>query len=376
MMHLLGQILYERNADKKMYPASTTKVLTAIVVMENCNLDDKVTVSSNAINSVESGYITANLKDGEVFTIEQLLNILIVSSANDAAIVLAEHISGSVENFCKLMNETATKIGCINSHFVNPNGVHNENHYSTARDLALIGQYSLKFEKLKELYDKTYFKLPVTDIYTSDDRIFGATNELINSNYENNYYKYAIGMKTGHTTPAGYCLIGYAKKNDLELITVLLKSSTSDNRYLETKMLFEYGFNNYSFKKFATKGNSVETIYVKGSTKDTKKLNLILDNDIAFTVSNSLDILNIKSETKINENIKAPITKGTILGSVSYTLNGIEYTANLIAENDVHASHMFLKFMILFILIFIVLIVIKLRNSKLKKKRITMIKRL
>ena len=300
MMYLHGQILYERNADQKMYPASTTKVLTAVVVMENCNLEDNVTVSQTAINSVESGYITANLKAGEVFTVEQLLNILIVSSANDAALVLAEHVSGSVEDFCKLMNETAAKIGCTNSNFVNPNGVHNENHYSTARDLALIGNYSLKFETLKELYNKTYFKLPVTDIYTSDDRIFGTTNELISSNYENNYYEYAIGMKTGHTTPAGYCLMGYAEKNGLELITVLLKSSTSDNRYLETKMLFEHGFNNYSYKKFATKGNCVETISVKGATKDTKKLNLILDNDIAFTVSNSLDLLSIKSETKIN----------------------------------------------------------------------------
>ena len=376
MMYHHGQILYERNADEKMYPASTTKVLTAVVVMENCNLEDNVTVSQEAISNVESGYITANLKAGEVFTVEQLLNILMVSSANDAALVLAEHISGSTEEFCKLMNETASKIGCTNSNFVNPNGVHNENHYSTARDLALIGNYSLKFEKLKELYNKTYFILPVTDIYTTDDRRFGTTNELINPNYKNNYYKHAIGMKTGHTTPAGYCLMGYAKKGDLELITVLLKSSTSDNRYLETKMLFEYGFNNYSFKKFATKGNCVETISVKGATKDTQKLNLILDNDIAFTVSNSLDILSIKSKTKINENIKAPIKKGTVLGSVSYNLNGIEYSANLIAENDVKSSHMFLKFMILFVIVFMILVVLKLRSSKLKKKRITMIKRL
>lgn len=376
MMYLLGQILYERNADEKMYPASTTKVLTAVVIMENCDLEDQVTVSPKAINSVESGYITANLKAGEVFTVEQLLNILMISSANDAALVLAEHVSGSIEDFCELMNQTATKIGCTSSNFVNPNGVHNENQYSTARDLALIGNYSLKFEKLKELYKKTYFTLPVTDIYTTDDRRFGTTNELINPNYETNYYKHAIGMKTGHTTPAGYCLIGYAQKGDLELITVLLKSSTSDNRYLETKMLFEYGFNNFSFKKFATKSNCVETISVKGATKDTKKLNLILDNDIAFTVSNSLDHLSIKSKTQIHENIKAPIAKGTILGSVSYTLNGIEYSANLIAENDVKSSYTILKFLILFVIVFILLIVLKLRTSKLKKKRITMIKRL
>lgn len=306
---------------------------------------------------------------------EELLNILIVSSANDAALVLAEHVSGSVEDFCKLMNTTAVKIGCSNSNFVNPNGVHHENHYSTARDLAIIGNYSLQFEELKNLFKKTYFKLPATDLYTSDDRIFSTTNELILSG-SSNYYRYALGLKTGFTTPAGQCLMGYASKDGLELITVLLNSSTSDNRYLETRMLFDYGFNNFSLKKFATKGNSVETVSIKGATKDTKKLNLILDNDISFTVSNDLDIINIKSETKINDNLKAPIAKGTILGSVTYTLNGIEYSANLIAENDVKSSHMFLKFMILFLVLFIILVVFKLRHSKLKKKRITMIKRL
>lgn len=374
MMHLLGQILYERDSNKILYPASLTKVLTAIVVMEHCNLEDTVTVNQTAIDGVEYGYITANLKAGETFTVEELLNILVVSSANDAALVLAEHVSGSAEDFCKLMNETAVKIGCKNSNFVNPNGVHNENHYSTAYDLALIGNYSLKFEKLKELFKKTYFKVPATDLYPKENRILSTTNELILSG-STNYYRYAQGLKTGFTTPAGFCLMGYASKDGLELITVLLNCSTSDNRYLETKDLFDYGFNNFSLKKFATKGNSVETVSVKGATKDTEKLNLILDNDIAFTVKNDVDILNIKHEIKINDKIKAPIVKGTILGSVTYTLNGIQYSANLVAENDVKSSHTFLKFMICFIVIFIILIVLKIRKSKLKKKRITMIKR-
>ena len=147
MIPLLGQILYERNSNKILYPASLTKILTAIVVMEHCNLEDIVTVNQSAIDSVEYGYVTANLQAGETFTVEELLNILIISSANDSALVLAEHVSGSVEDFCKLMNETATKIGCTNSNFINPCGTHNENHYSTAHDLALIGNYSLRFEK-------------------------------------------------------------------------------------------------------------------------------------------------------------------------------------------------------------------------------------
>lgn len=374
MMFLLGQTLYERNSDEQLYPASLTKVLTAVVVMEHCNLDDNVTVNQTALDSVEYGYTVINLKAGEVFTVEELLNVLLVSSANDAALVLAEHVSGSVENFVKLMNETATKIGCTNSNFVNPNGVHHENHYSTARDLLKIANYSLQFDKLKELYNTRYYKLRATDLYPKEDRICTTTNELLLSG-SSNYYKYAKGLKTGFTTPAGHCLIGYASKDGLELISVLLSGSTSDNRYLETRNLFDYGFSNYSYKKFATKGNSIETVMVKGATKETKKLNLILDNDINITVNNSLDVSTITKEIKINDKIKAPITKGTVLGSVTYTLNGIKYSANLVAENDVKSAHTFLKFIIFFIVIFVLLVVFKLRKSKLKKKRITMIKR-
>lgn len=367
-------MLYERNSSEKLYPASLTKLLTAIVVMEHCDLQDQVTVNQTAIDSVEFGYTIANLKAGETFTVEQLLNVILIPSAADASLVLAEHVSGTVENFCKLMNDTAVKIGCTNSNFVNPIGVHHENHYSTAHDLALIGNYALKFEPIKEICKKTYYKLPATSIYAKDDRIFSTTNELILSGSKN-YYKYAKGLKTGFTTPAGSCLIGYASKDGLDLLTVLLNCSTSDNRFLESKKLFDYGFTNFSYKQFATKGNSVETVSVKGATKGTKKLNLILDNDINITVNNDIDISTIKADIKINDKIKAPIAKDTVLGSVTYTANGIKYSANLIAENDVKSSHMFVKFIIFFLIVFIILLILKLRKSKLKKKRITMIKR-
>lgn len=369
-----GQVLYERNSHEKLYPASLTKVLTAIVVVENAKLDETVTISKSAINSVEFGYISSNLKEGEELTVEQLLNILIVSSANDVAVALAEHISGSVDNFAILMNETATKIGCTNSNFVNPNGTHNENHYSTAYDLSLIGNYALKFDILKEIFAKTSFTLPSTNLYTSGDRVYSTTNEILLS-WNNNYYKYAKGMKTGFTTPAGFCLITYAQKDDLQLLSVVLNSSTSDNRYLETKKILDYGFNNFSLKKFANKGDIIQTVSVKGATKDTKKLNLILNDDLFITVDNDLDLSTVKPQININQKIKAPIIEGTVLGSLSYTVNGITYTQNLIAKNDVKSSHLVLKFVIFFITIFVLLILYKLRISKLKKKRINMIKR-
>lgn len=313
-MHHLGQILYERNSNEKLYPASLTKVLTAIVVMENASLDAKTTVSQTALNSIEDGYVTSNLKVGEELTVEELLNILMVSSANDVAVVLAEYISGSVDNFCVLMNNTATKIGCTNSNFVNPNGTHNENHYSTAHDLALIGNYSLKFDKLREIFGKTSYTLE------QDNRTYATTNEMLLS-WNKNYYKYVKGMKTGFTTPAGNCLIAYAEKDNLKLLSVVLNSSTSDNRYLETKMLLDYGFDNFSLRKFANKGDTIQTISVKGATRKTKKLNLVLENDLYITVDNDLDLSSLQADIKIDKKIKAPIEKGKVLGTLSYTLN-------------------------------------------------------
>ena len=160
-----GKILYSKNANTKMYPASTTKIMTAILTLENCNLDDVATASHNAVYSIPYSYSVATIQEGEELTIEQLLNVLLIPSANDAAIVLAEHISGSVEEFAKLMNKKAEELGCKNTHFVNPNGIHNKNHTSTAYDLALMGQYAMKNETIRKIVSTKQFTLPTTNKY-------------------------------------------------------------------------------------------------------------------------------------------------------------------------------------------------------------------
>ena len=146
-----GKILYKKNIDNKMYPASTTKILTAIIAIENCDMFEKVVASKEAIRSVKTGYSNAAIQVGESFTVEELLKVLMVHSANEAGNILAEHISGSVEEFAKLMNVKAKQIGCKNSNFVNPHGVHDENHYTTAYDLALIGRYAMQILKFREI---------------------------------------------------------------------------------------------------------------------------------------------------------------------------------------------------------------------------------
>ena len=152
-----GKIIYEKNAYERKFPASTTKVMTAILAIENCNLDDKATASEYAVMSIPSGYTNANIQVGETLTIKDLVYSLMVTSANESAIILGEHISGSEEAFCMLMNDKAKELGCKDTHFVNPSGIHNENHYSTAYDLSLIAREVIKHEQYLAISTKTSY---------------------------------------------------------------------------------------------------------------------------------------------------------------------------------------------------------------------------
>ena len=379
-----GKILYEKNINEKMYPASLTKVLTAIVVLENSNLDDNATVSYDAVMSIPYGYVTANLQVDEVLTVEELLYVLMVGSSNDAAIVLAEHIAGSVENFSEMMNEKAKEIGCTNTHFVNPNGEHDENHYTTAYDLALMAKYAMQNDTFRNIVSTTSYKLPATNKYDKDDRLFTTTNSLLminnNDRADNYYYKYAIGIKTGFTTPAGNCLIAAAKKDDLELISVVLGAGQTDDglsaRYIDTISLFDYGYNTYSLREIAKAGSTIQTANIKGATRNTKKLDVIAKNDIYVLSKNENKNLAILPEVHLNENLKAPINQGDKVGTVKYTSEGIEYTEDLLASNDVKKSHFLIKFLLFVLLVFICLLYLDYRKRMIKRKRMAHRKRL
>ena len=240
-----GRIAYEKNAEERMYPASTTKILTAILAVEKCNMSDVVTINNDMVSQVPPSYTTAYLTPGEKITVEQLLNCLLIPSANDAGFALAIHISGSVEAFSNLMNEKAREIGCQNSNFVNPSGIHNENHYSTAKDMALIGLYATRYPQIMDIVCKTNYDLQPSN---SSSRSFYTTNTLLKPD-SSTYYEYATGMKTGFTDPAGACIIASAKKDNMEFIAVVLNAPESDSntnyRDLDCKTLFEYGFTNF-----------------------------------------------------------------------------------------------------------------------------------
>ena len=175
-----GKIIYEDSAKEKKYPASVTKILTAILVLENCELDDVATVSEKSISNIPSGYVIAPLFAGEKMSIEDLLYALMLKSANDAAYVLAEHVGGSVEGFSDMMNKKAKELGCENTHFVNPNGIHNEEHYTTAYDLYLISKYAMQNEKFAKIVSTYQYTLSATNKYPNKDRVMQSTNYFLN----------------------------------------------------------------------------------------------------------------------------------------------------------------------------------------------------
>lgn len=326
-----NKVLYKKEENKKMYPASTTKILTAILVLENCNLNDVVTSSYNAIMSVPEGYSIAKIQIGEQLTVEQLLELLLVYSANDAANVLAEYVGGSTDSFVAMMNTKINELGLTDSHFTNPYGLHDENHYTTAHDLAVIMQYCLKNENFRKIAGQASCAIPATNLY--GPRSFDSTNELLipGNPY---YYKYLTTGKTGFTSPAKECLVSSAYRDDLELICVVLGS---DNRFSDTRTIYEYGYENYSIKNIANENDVITNIKVSNATKNTKNLDLLICEPIYALVKNSDFDNEIIPEIILNKNISAPIEEGAILGKVKYTINGVTYTTDLIAAHAVES---------------------------------------
>lgn len=369
-----GKILYQKNAKEKRYPASTTKVMTALLTLENCKLSDIATVSADAI-ILPSGYANANLQVGEELSIENLLYALLVKSANEAATVLAEHIAGSVDKFADMMNQRAKELGCENTHFVNPNGIHNENHYTTAYDLYLIAQEAMKNETFRKIVTTTSYTLPATNKYPEANRSFPNTNDLIRVNKSNRadnyYYKDAIGIKTGYTKEAKNCLISASNRDGLEFISVVLGAGTTESglseRYIDTINLFNYGYDNYSKKIIKEKGNTIETIEIKNGTKETKNLNLVLKDNIEAFVKNDFKIENINPTITLNDNLVAPIITDDTVGTISYSIDGIEYKSDLLAGSTVYAKtdiSIYLVVAGLAILLFAIILMPKKKHSK------------
>ncbi len=355
-----NKILYNKNSNDRMFPASTTKIMTAILALENCNLNDKATASYNAVMTIPSGYSTANIQIDEELTIEQLLELLLVHSANDAANVLAEYVGGSVDSFVSMMNTKANELGLSGTHFTNPYGLHDDNHYTTAHDLAILMQYCFKNDTFKKICGQASCAIPQTN--KSEPRKYSSTNEMLVAN-NSNYYPYLTVGKTGFTTEAGECLVSVAYHNDLELIGVILNSN---NRFNDTRSLYDYGFNNFSIQNIVKEKDTITTVTVQNATSKTKNLELLVSENIPVLANKNTNLSDIKPQISLNSNISAPIEEGTVLGKVTYTVEGVGYTTNLIAANSVQKSKitLYILYGSIICLILIIFLIFKISKKK------------
>ncbi len=237
-------------------------------------------------------------KFGEKIKVEDLLYAMLIPSGNDAANVLAEHVSGSLSGFAELMNKKAKEIGCTNSNFTNPSGIHDENLYTTAYDLSLIARYAMNFETFRKVVSTPSYTLPSTNAYSKADRTFSISNSLINPNSKD-YYEYATGIKTGYTSSAKDCLIASAKKDDIEFMIVVLGAGSRSNgqkeRYLDCKTLFDFAFDNYTayYKNLQEEKARKSKIMSANNLIDNENTSTYNNSDFLKTISKVIAIIAI-----------------------------------------------------------------------------------
>lgn len=315
-----GNILYESNPDERVPIASVTKVMTMLLIMEavdsgKISLDDMVTVSENAMSY---GGSTMFLETGEQLTVNDMLKGIAVASANDGCVAMAEHLAGSESAFVDMMNEKAKELGMENTHFMNTNGLDEDDHYSSARDVAIMSRELMKHE--------TIFNY--TSIWM--DTLRGGKFQLANTNKLIRFYDGANGLKTGSTSKALCCLSAAAKRNDMQLIAVVLGAPTSAERFASAKSLLDYGFANYAVNTQITAGDEVQKIAVeKGVDKEVD----VVAGDSCSTLVKKGQEDNITKEIKIDETITAPIEAGQKIGTMTISRDG-----EVIADIDLNAS--------------------------------------
>jgi len=319
--NLSGKVLYEKNADEKLAPASMTKLASMLMVMEaidngNLKFEDKVTISEEAANM---GGSQVFLQAGEVYTVYDLLKSVAIASGNDAVVALAEKIGGSQSGFIDMLNKRLKEIGATNTNFVNAHGLDAEGHYSTARDMLIIARELLKHPKILEF----------TSIYEEYlEKNDGSRIWLVNTNKLVRFYDGVDGLKTGFTKTAGYCLTATASKNNFRLISVVMGEDTSENRSSDTVKMLNYGFNTFKINIIKTKGESLGKVRVEKGKQD--KANIVLLNDATEILKNTDPVTEYKFNLKVNK-IKAPVKVGDVVGTTEI----IDSEGNIVDEVDV-----------------------------------------
>ena len=346
-----GEVIFSRNADQRIYPASTTKVLTVLLAIEavehgDVYLNDAVTASESAMRDLIAEGSTAGIQPGETMTLEQLLYCAMIASANEACNIIAEHISGSIDAFVKLMNERASELGCTASHFVNTHGLPDDQHYITASDYSLIALEAARHPQFMKICGTAEYLVPATNV--SAERTLHNSNALICSDsiYGSDYvYEGASGIKTGHTNAAGYCLASTASRNGLDFLVLVFGAPDSDTCFIDSITLFDWAFGNFSYRELLKSTENIASVDIAmGSNVDY--VNLRPSSSISALLPNDVDISEFHKDIRVyaleNGNpVVAPVAAGEVLGEVTVTRAGQSYgTVKLVASSSVELSRL------------------------------------
>ncbi len=338
-----GDVLYSKNADEKVYPASLTKMLSAIILIENtADLDKEILTYTNEANNeiLGTGSVVVGLKIGEQITARQALNCLLISSGGDVAYAIAHHYGGNTDGFVALMNEKAKEIGMVNSHFGNPVGLHDDETYTTGNDILTLTKYALKNEVFKEVTSTVKYTLAPTNMH-SKERHYSTTNFLTNPT-TNYYYQYAKGVKTGFTTEAGRCVVSTASYNGYNYLCVIMGCKNADGRrheFMDSRNLYRWAFNNFEYKSLLDTTKPITEIEVDLSL-ETDHIPLYAEQNLAKIFPKNADTSTITIKPHLTANtIDAPVSAGTVLGTadIIYSEEKIG-TVNLVAGETVNSS--------------------------------------
>ena len=347
-----GEILYEKNAHEKNYPASITKLTVALLVFEaidagQLSLDQPITARESAFEGLSIYGSTAGIKVGEVLTVEQLLQCMLIVSANEACNILAEWDAGSIAAFVDAMNATAKALGCENTHFVNPSGLHDPDHYTSAWDLYLITKAAMQYPEFMEICDSAKAVIPATNL--SKERTLYTTNHLLSTWRVIGYRdKRAHGIKTGSTSDAGHCLISSAQEGELHFVSVVMGAERIEENgvgnllnFSETSHLFDYGFKNFAYRTILEDKEIIQEVPV--SLSKTDYVTVHPANNVESLFPRDLDPAELDRVISLPETVEAPVTAGDKLGTMELRDGDTVYASvDLLASSDVTAD----KFMV------------------------------
>ena len=347
-----GEVLYAKKADEKAYPASITKVMTALLLLEamdsgKLKKDQQITAGPTTLQDMSGNYSTANLEPGDVLTVEQLLYCLLLPSANEAGNILAVAVDGSIEAFVEHMNTRAAELGCKGTHFVNPHGLHDPDHYTTAYDISLYMTEALKHELFRTIIHTATYVLPATA--HKGEQTFYNTNALIsNFHYSGYVYDKCIGGKTGTTDEAGKCLVAAAESGDTLLISVILGSGVVDpngakrqGQFTESTKLLKWGFDNFRRVTISQGSDPVDKVAVTLS-RQADEVMVKPEGEVVRTLPKDLDPSLIETTIHLNsDTVEAPVEEGQVLGTMTLSYEGTDYgSLDLVAVTSVERSEL------------------------------------